>query len=203
MKFFSKSSTKSTPADFWAWLQSPVGRKALNGLTESSSMRAASGQITTELHKVNKDLQWGYANLHDAPGRFEVSAGGIRSMIPVVEDLIAAAPDMEGIQVIAFRQPISGFRLSLSPDGKDAIEPDATLCVATPRDGGLFDVHLYIPAPASVPANAMAQIAFTMLDHTLGEFFVMKKVGLITQSPLAEAPPDAIPLTEWATQVLV
>ncbi len=62
IKLFSRPKPAG-PADFWTWIQSANGRRALGNLLSPSSQESqrAVSAVTAELRKVNPKLVWGYS----------------------------------------------------------------------------------------------------------------------------------------------
>jgi hypothetical protein len=209
MKFFSRfkkpAEPRWTPAEFWQWFQSDAAQLGLLSLgreqTEESQQAAEAVKIAVQ--RVHPGLVWGLVPVGDdlSPGRFEVSAGGIRELIPEVEALVAAAPKMPLWVVVGFRQPSTDFCLRLSPDDEGISGTNVT-CLTTPQPSGLIDLDVYLPLPPDTQPESLSQIGFIVLDHTLGEYVVMTRIGEIEFHSSIIAPPNAVPIQELAAKLV-
>jgi hypothetical protein len=123
----------------------------------------------------------------------EVCAGGVKATIPAVEKLVAAAPDVPGWEIVAFRQPRDLPEIRM---GDHSVELELTRFVETGRRGALLDVTLFLPIPAGAPKDVLGELGFIALDHTLGEIVVMTRLGHIEFENILAAPSNARLLSE-------
>jgi hypothetical protein len=102
----------------------------------------------------------------------EISAEGRKHMIPVVVEVVSAAPDMPGWRVKAFRQPcaIGGVRVG------DRVYSADNVQFALKRDDDGTHVALFLDGFATAP-NEVGPIGFLLLDATLGELSVMTEIS--------------------------
>ena len=59
--------------------------------------------LASELQKVHPDLTFEFGPEEDGCREFVISAGGIKKAFPAVRSLVAAAPELSGWKVTAFR----------------------------------------------------------------------------------------------------
>jgi hypothetical protein len=124
----------------------------------------------------------------------EISGEGRKRMIPIVVDVVAAAPDIAGWRVKAFRQPCDIGGVSV---GNGRYYSTDNVQFALKRDHAGTHVALFLDGFATAP-NEVGPIAFMLLDATLGELSVMTEIqGLnffdtrqasIATRPLRELP---------------
>lgn len=202
MKLLSVFKRDEDPAAkierFWAWFKSPEGQRALSKIAESGESQSA---LKRSLSKVHTDMVWGIAISADGTNRtLEISAGGLKSLIPTVRSLVDAAPAIEGWQVVAFKQPSPNFSVAIS--GIDGEITSATVLVS-PRlaADGKFDLEVFVPVPAGCPREKIGELGFIFLDHTLGEYAVMTRIGELSFELTLCAPPTVIPLAAFAAQL--
>jgi hypothetical protein len=203
MKKFSRPKRDDnpvwTPGQFWNWFQSSEGRKALTEVFGSSKAQRA---IAEAIKRVHPDLVWGLSPAAGGSGgTFEVSAGGLKELIPVVRSLVDAAPDMEGWTVVAFKQPSPDFSVQFGGGIPVSIDASAVLVSPTAVPGGTFDLEIFVPVPAATPRTTVGELAFIFLDHTLGEYTVMTRIGELSFDVTANAPPIAISLVAFAEEI--
>jgi hypothetical protein len=199
MGLFSKLVPRKPPSYFWSWVQSPEGQKAISALaSRSPGSQRAVAKIGDALRKVHPQLVWGYyPNGGHFPGCLEISADGMKALIPVVQEVVNTAPQMDNLTVVAFRQPSAGFGLAFS-NGSNEVSIDSTLAVSRERSDGLYDFEVFVPVPAGTPQREVDQLGFMILDHALGEYAVMTKLGGIACRLGVLAPQGAIPMSEIA-----
>ena len=198
LPFFNKRL--STPEEFWAWFLSPDGQTTVaETASQSQRAQAAISKIGDMLHKVNSDLSWGMVPpSQDNPGRFEVSAGGIRSVIPAVLAVVEAAPQLPNWHVVAFKQPVEDIQLIYA--GQE-IDSSTVTCQEVGRNGELIDLNVYVPLPVDAPKKLIGEIGFIVLDHTLGEYVVMTKIGALNFDYTINAPPTVMLVKELAAKL--
>lgn len=155
---------------------------------------AVQNGLTKALRSVNKELAWGCGASPSGAPVLEISADGLRHLIPVVKDLVNRAPNMPGISVVAFKQP-SPPDFSLSTPFGD-IDCESMRWSSLGTHDGLEGLAVYVPVPPSAPQDACGQIGFIFLDHTLGEYIVMTRVGELEFKPSSMAPADSRPFSE-------
>jgi len=192
-----------TAQQFWDWFQSKEGQKVLFKFKRgpSADTSAASTAVGNALMKVHKDLVWSLTPVGEdgTGGEFEVSAGGLRALIPVVEELVAAAPQMAAWEVFAFKQPIEGFCLTTSDDD-EGIDASNVMVAASETQGGVYDVDVYLPTPAGTLQNTINELGFIVLDHALGEYIVMTRLHRVNFHSTLIAPPGLISVEEFSTR---
>lgn len=103
-----------------------------------------------------------------------LTCDGISQGIPFVEKLGNAAPEFKNWSVKCFRQP--GYASNLSYDGLEFSEKDIKITY-TPVTGN-YDIKIYIKNYDDGNDNYKS-LAFLYLDHYIGEYNVMTRIGNI------------------------
>jgi len=117
-----------------------------------------------------------------ADWEFVVSADGRSELFPLVEQVVAAAPEVPGFRIVAFRQR--------GPDGVSIQTPQGELSAddvwfeAIPSNGSL-SLTLF------VPDAALAGLAVILLDNTLGEYDAVMRVHELAPALLPDDPEAA------------
>lgn len=116
---------------------------------------------------------------------FTVSASGNRSLFPVVEKLVADAPEIPNCKIIAFRQP-KGAVAEIHYG--DFLLRTEDVWFSHKQRMGKVDLTLYIRD--LLPENQEQAIgaSFILLDNALGEYFVETRIGLIDHKLLPDSP---------------
>lgn len=107
-----------------------------------------------------------------------LSADGVVASFPAVTRLAAAAPDIPGWRVTAFKPRIGGAT-QLSINGQ-TIGPDS-VTYASENDAlrGKINVEIVLPWLDDLNEDARMQIVFLLLDNLLGEYDVATAIGHI------------------------
>jgi hypothetical protein len=180
---FSKLFSSSTPDErFWQWFT--------NNLREFENIRTGEERICSELAKqlkrIDRHLTFVFGiNENEKLREFIVSADGIRSSFPAVKKLVAAAPEIQGWKITAFRPPSEA--LGTLTIGNVTVGPD-DIWFSARRTQELVELVVYIRNAEQLPQNAIGQLAFIYLDHCLGEYDVETKIGSIDFRPLPDNP---------------
>jgi hypothetical protein len=175
-----------TPEEFWAWF-----------LTESENIKKLkpesiqNSELTRKLQAVLQGLAFGMA-LAEEPAAFEVSADGVSALVPVVQRLVDAAPQIPGWRIFAFRQPTPGMELQIS--GTRVSAETVYWSEDCSFDGGI-DITVFLPL-LGLRDKECFQITALILDHTIGEYAAMTKIRKIAVVATTQMPAFAKPLTE-------
>jgi hypothetical protein len=176
-KLFGRSSP---PDDFWKWFAANAAR--FTGVPDGALVE----ELSTQLRRVDPQLVFQIGQ-----NELEISADGIKALIPAVRDLVGAAPSIPGWSVRAFRQPQPGIAVEMG--GRSYSAKDVYFTLTRDPDGN--DLAIYI-AGAADAADAVGGIAFLLLDSTIGELAVMTKIRGIDLHEVGMRPPTAKPLAE-------
>lgn len=128
-------------------------------------------QIGDALWAIHRELGFQIGQCDDGLV-IEITGEGRKHMIPVVVDIVSAAPDIAGWRVKAFRQPcdIGGVSVGGRTYSADNVQ------FALKRDDKGTHVALFLDGFASAP-NEVGPIAFLLLDAMLGELSVMTEIS--------------------------
>lgn len=159
-------------------------------------MLATAGDPTAEFLKVAGYLRAVHPGLRLVLGdaqtvrpQLVVSAGGILSVFPVVQQVVDAVPSdvLSRYDVRAFRPRMAEpSRLRIRVGGYE-MDPNSIRWDAKRHrdDRSCCDLLLYIPdfdesLPADAPGNEpLARAVFMLLDHLVGEWAVAVQIGTI------------------------
>ena len=194
MGFFGKlfgGGSKSAPDDFWAWFGANAnkfeGQPGTGPLEElSKRIKRAHPQLVFQIGRSPK--HGGF--------ELEISADGLRELVPIVTDLVGRAPAIAGWTIHAFRQPHPG--LSVEMAGR-TINSDNVFFDAQRNDNAV-DLIVYIDQLDEAP-DAFQHIGFLLLDATFGEYAVMTKIAGLDFVDGRKRSRTARPLTELAGEL--
>ncbi|HEY4176758.1 MAG TPA: hypothetical protein VGM90_08005 [Kofleriaceae bacterium] len=179
-------------ATFWKWFADNA--KALH---DDQNLQGVMEKISAELDKVETGV-FGEIGVDKDTRMLVISADGNKALFPAVQKIFDGHPTIAGWKIVAFRprsQPGDGF--SIEMNGKKLAPADVKFVseVASPK----LDVTIYLPGFDD--SDAVKQVAFLLLDHTVGEYDMETKIGGIDFAAIEKAPAGAKPLPELAAAV--
>ena len=178
---FSWSKSKKGQQEFWDWFA--ANRERYANLAEVSDLEARLDEVGQQLHRVDKRLAFAFLSNPTDEREFIISADGDIEAFPVVESLVAAAPELGGWKIIAFRQ--RGDAGAVIQIGAVELGPEQ-MWFALEKDGDQVGLELYFGGIEL--SDEVAGAAFILLDVALGEYDVETKVGFVERHQLQ---PDA------------
>jgi hypothetical protein len=179
-------------AAFWTWFKA----HRLEVAKVKSADEPIANELAAELHKIDPRLI-PELGIGAEPRELIISADGLREAFPAVKRLVAAAPAIPGWKVVAFR-PRKGADVTVDLGGGTKLGENDLFFVVLPtaKPPAPIDLLLYVPGIGGPDDKAVKQVAFLLLDATLGEYDVETKVGGIAIKPVGEKPPSAKPLKD-------
>ncbi|MCB2000908.1 MAG: hypothetical protein KDH91_11220 [Rhodoferax sp.] len=176
-------ATLSPESAFWDWFQS----RAADLKAVKQSDAPIMDTLHQRLHAVHAGLTY-EMSLHDGPVReLIISGDGLVALVPVVHRLTAAAPNMDGWKVTAFRPRMPnfmGYSLTFGEDTHDL----KSIWMYPIVDGDHFDLILYHPQYREEERGRFTNALYVALDMALGEFDVMTGIRHIDFQKLPENP---------------
>ena len=176
-KFFGIDPNKR----FWKWFEDNAHSLAAVRSGEDLILQ----KLDRELRKVHPNLNFEMGLSEDDELEFIVSANGIKSVIPVVEQLVACAPSLPNWKIIAFRQPKGSVPEILYQNFSLKAE-DVWFSHKHRMDK--VDLTVYIRGLSPDNAEEAIGASFILLDSALGEYVVATRIGLIQHKPLPDNP---------------
>lgn len=151
--------------------------------------------VGNRLFAIHTDLGYEYGQ-----SELCITANGQPDLIPIVQEIVEAAPKDLKFKVCAFRQPIDLTDVRFNIDGHTIPAKDVRF-VAQKRKNG-YHVILFSPGvrdhkPGFEATNeAIIGKLFILLDNAIGELNVMTMIEEIEFFPVSKAPKGHRPLTE-------
>jgi len=181
--------------EFWKWFENNEEHLYTYKFEEGAAeiIDLVDKQITL----IDDDLVFEFSANLEGKREFVISAGGIRKLIPVVQRIVEAAPDLPRWEIIPFRQRRESFHSVRFQDGS-RLEPESIIVSLEP-DRGRIGITIFIEGLSKKNYNTYGQIGFLMLDQALGEYDVMTKVGFVEFKKMSKKSKITIyPITEMA-----
>jgi hypothetical protein len=177
---------------FWSWFQ----RNSDTLYHFERNRERIFDQLAAEMHRINPDLTFEFGPILDDGSReFVISAGGVKTAFPAVEELFASAPKLAAWKWVKFRPrrssvsdiKILGRRLNAS-DVHYKLYDD---------DDEKVGIVLFIPGYSTAEKSFYEQAGFLMLDEALGEYTMETRVGFIEFAGMDdEKAPGAAPIRD-------
>jgi hypothetical protein len=166
---------------FWKWFED-----------NADSLAAVKSGNDPILQKLNHELSRVHPNLCFEMGlgdndqlEFIVSANGITSLFPTVEQLVACAPTLPNWKIFAFRQP-KGSVPEIRYENYLLKAEDVWFSYKRRMDK--VDLTIYIRNLAPGNEEQAIGASFILLDNALGEYLVATGIGFIEHKPLPDNP---------------
>ncbi|MCA6364136.1 MAG: hypothetical protein IM638_13955 [Bacteroidetes bacterium] len=174
----------SSPAQytaFWNWFSS-VSTHYFN-IEKSTHVQHDLHQLKAKLSEVNKSLTFEIGPVRENGKReLVISADGIKSVFPIVIDLVHLAPELAQWTIFAFRQPKKEF--TVLEYGPLRVSYDDIYFRATPEGDKLaIELHIRNYKEDDIWNGAM----FILLDNVIGEYQTEMRLGHLSRIKLQEA----------------
>lgn len=171
-------TTKNKEQTFWNWFSK---NEDLYFHFEKNQ-EVLFSKLKAELEKIHPDLVFEFSPIfEDGTREFIISADGIKSVFPVVTDLVKQAPTLTNWKIIAFRQPHNDVTAINYQDLTINFE-DVFFRYA--KDSGQIGLELNIRGFYESPEWSVA--AFILLDNILGEYDTEMSLSYIDKKVLNE-----------------
>jgi hypothetical protein len=160
-------------------------------------------EIQNELHQFCEHLWFEIGGHPSGPLEFVVSAEGNSAYFDQVNLLVSQAPHLEGIEIVAFKQP-QGFDFVTTYEGAD-IDPSACwfLPLVSSRKPGLVALRVGCPMFGSVPESTLESGLYIVVETGLGELVAGQRIAFIEACELPADPERKgfFPLKELAEYI--
>ena len=194
---FKGRNSDSPEESFWQWFQ--LNEALLYDF--ESNQDATLKMLSKALKKVHPDLTYELSPITDDGKReFVISADGFKDAFPSVESLYSKAPELNRWIIIKYRQRRSIGHI-LKFGGQSVDGENIKYLMLEEEDPKKVGIVLFIPGYTDQEREAFLGIGFIFLDHALGEYDVVTRVGMIEFLGIdSEHCEKAKPLSELPTQ---
>lgn len=186
-------------AAFWSWFAENQADYFAYNAEDDVAGGALFSRIMEQLSRIDPDLGFEIGPVKNGQRELVISASGLRTLFPLVEEMLSKAPKIDSWRFTAFR-PRRSPLMVLEVD-EIAIDP-ADIFVQLFEDTeekGKIGLVLHFAGYDDDVADVCHQVGYLLLDEALGERDVETKVGFIDFEALGdEVPENALPLPELA-----
>lgn len=170
---------------FWKWVAAHV--EELKQV--KTGHEPVTDGLSAELEKVEPGLVFELGVGREA---FEliISADGEKQRFPTVKRLVAAAGELPGTKVIAFRprKDIDGFSMQVGEKQKLSGANLWFTSAEDPEKPGLLAVTLSVEGLTEGSPDALREASFMLLEAAVGEYDLETKIGAIDIVPAPTKP---------------
>lgn len=192
--FKKKQNNTGSSEQFWAWFQKNADnyRAFINADPKGRDMRLYN-KLIVELQKVDARLSPELTVDEDGTTVLVLTCHGDEEAADRLIMIADQAPQLQGWRVQRFRapgEPDLGIRLN----GLELSVDDMRIAYQVDDEEKRVHVGLFISGYQD-DNKTFKEIAFLLLDHSIGEYNTMMHLGGIQFAALEDAPPNADMLT--------
>jgi hypothetical protein len=168
-------SQPRTPHLFWKWFLDH--QNELEAFIQNPNRDyAIYHEMTRELQKFSELLYPEITVKDEGVFVLIITPNGINDGIEPTREMVAAAPNIKNWEIIRFRQPRD--EVSLEHDGLQYEANDIEIIAQINQPSNKADILVFIKNMNLDPRKYQT-LAFLYLDHVLGEFNVITRIGYI------------------------
>ena len=176
-------NTSSPQSGFWTWFKENESK-----FPATDKFAAGYGkELRRRLNLIAPGLVYEISIPEEGQKELVISADGLRRLIPYVEDLVRAAPLIEGWKITAFRPRMDDYATFTLRYGERDFDPQSLWCYSRVVDGH-FDLIIYHPDYSPEARNILVNGTYVLLDMALGELDVMTGIRYIDHQQLPKDP---------------
>jgi len=167
-----KDPPPSPDVEFWNWVRAHSA-ELKNAKTGSEPVL---NELSVELNKAAPGVVF-ELGVNSVPFEFILSADGVIEHFGAVMRLSAAAGDVPGMKVVAFRQRKKVDGLELHVEEQKIAASNVMFTSAKDKEPGKLALEIYIEGYDEKNAEPIQRGAFLLLDTAIGEYDMETRVG--------------------------
>ena len=169
---------------FWKWFEDNADSLAAIRSGNAPILQ----RLDRELRKVHPNLNFEMGLSDNDQLEFIVSANGIRSVFPIVEQMVARAPTLPNWKIIAFRQPKGKGAVPEILYQNYRLKVDDVWFSYKQRMDQVVDLTIYIRDLSPSNMEHAMGASLLHLDNLLGEHLATTGIGYFDFKPLPDNP---------------
>jgi len=173
--FKRKNDTRSPEDRFWSWFIDNKG-KIERFIDSDHSDYSIYRKLSAQIKNYNEVLFPEVTKTEDAQYVLIITPDGIKEGIEPTKMLAQAAPPLENWVIKKFRQPSDWIGLNF--DGLEYPASDIEIIAELDMEREVVNIEVFI-TNMNEDEKKYQSLAFLYLDHILGEFNTITKVGYI------------------------
>lgn len=176
MNFFKRKGNSKTPEEkFWNWFVENKGRVE-NFIDSDHTDYSIYRKLTGEIQKYDRKLFPELTKNEDDKYVLIITPDGIKEGVEPTKNLAANCPEIDNWIIVKFRQPADGIVLNYK--GLEYPSTDIEILAKIDHEREVVDINVFI-RNMNKDEVLYQSLAFLYLDHILGEFNSITKVGFI------------------------
>ncbi len=188
MGLFSRGHARTPDAQhdaFWLWW-TESGQRTTTGALARDDPMSVSDALSAAVESIHPELAWELAAGELSGHVLVVTAGGDPDLRAAARRWLLAAPPADETWSYADSRPPAADPEAIRLSSGQAPDIDfARVCVSARLSGTRFDIVVFHPAFPDLDPHSRSQVAFLVLDATLGEHDVELWVGEVTPSEVS------------------
>ncbi len=158
--------------EFWNWVRAHTAELK----STRTGQEPVLNELSAELNKAAPGVVF-ELGVNSTPFEFILSADGVMEHFGAVMRLTAAAGEVPGMKVVAFRQRKKIDGLELRVDEQKIAANNVMFVSSKDKDPAKLALDLYIEGYDEKNAELVERGAFLLLDTAIGEYDMETKVG--------------------------
>lgn len=167
--------------NFWSWFTQNKSRFSNLELDRENLVP----EIVDHLRQLSQNLTIEVEPPKSGIRVMAISADGIEKDFPLVKQVVAAAPSIEGWRIVAFRQPGKLKGMELKYLGITLDTDKMWILPIEDKDG--FDLIIFFPNYTDDKRNLFINGTYVLLDNAIGEYNVVKGIRTLDFQKLPPA----------------
>lgn len=167
---------KSPEEKFWNWFIKNKSKIEAFIKSDKEDYRVYN-QLSRKIKEYDNNLFAELTQTENDEYVLIITPDGMKESVPATKKLGESHPDIENWVIYKFRQPKDKFHLNI--DGYEYPFSDILIYPEIDYERDKVDIEVYIRNMNRKNEKNYKQIAFLYLDHILGEFNTIMKVGYI------------------------
>lgn len=172
--FFKRKGNSKTPEEkFWHWFVENKGRVE-SFIDSDHTDYSIYRKLTGEIQKYDRNLFPELTKNEDDKYVLIITPDGIKEGVEPTKNLAACCPVIDNWIIVKFRQPTDGIVLNFK--GLEYPSTDIEILAKIDHERDVVDISVFI-RNMNKDEVLYQSLAFLYLDHILGEFNSITKVG--------------------------
>ena len=195
-------TAKKTDAGFWPWFESrhsefadlfsyETGAAAQKNPELQKKIENAVGEVGDKLREVNSEFS-PFFGFSDGTNQMFLTVNGQAEHFEAVDAFIASAPEIDGWEFIALKQPLKLGADTEVQSGTAKLKVGDWRYAKTQNRDDLFDLAIYVPNKVSDDPEGFTRLFKQLTRDFLGERFASTVLGEISVRELNDDAPEGL-----------
>ena len=194
--------TEKTDSGFWPWFESreaefadlfsyETGAAAQKDPELQKKIEATVTEVGDKLREVNSEFS-PFFGFSDGTNQLFLTVNGQSEHFEAVDTFIASAPEFDGWEFVALKQPLSLGADTEIQSGTAKLKVGDWRYTKTENADGAFDFAIYVPNKVSDDPEGFKRLFTQLTTDFLGERFASTVLGDISVQELTDDAPEGL-----------